>query len=119
MTRIREAGLIIGELPTGPFNALTDVAAVRVGHTTLIGGDFVTGFSTAYRIEHESIGLRGTRAMGIDEVNVMGGLFRAVVEAVKEAIVNSLCGAETLTGRDDHVAVALPVAEVLALIRRG
>ena len=37
--RAREAGLIIGELPTGPRNAITDVAGMRVGHTTLISGE--------------------------------------------------------------------------------
>ncbi len=33
--RLRELGITIGELPTGPFNAITDVPGVRVGHTTL------------------------------------------------------------------------------------
>ncbi|MFI6565059.1 P1 family peptidase [Streptomyces sp. NPDC050534] len=34
--RARAVGLAVGELPTGPHNALTDVPGVRVGHTTLI-----------------------------------------------------------------------------------
>lgn len=34
--RARDIGLGVGELPTGPLNALTDVPGVRVGHTTLI-----------------------------------------------------------------------------------
>ncbi|HEX2213122.1 MAG TPA: P1 family peptidase [Mycobacterium sp.] len=33
--RARDLGLVIGEHPTGPRNAITDVAGVRVGHTTL------------------------------------------------------------------------------------
>ncbi|MBB2910576.1 D-aminopeptidase [Streptosporangium becharense] len=33
--RIREAGEVIGRLEPGPWNALTDVRGVRVGHTTL------------------------------------------------------------------------------------
>jgi D-aminopeptidase len=37
--RIREAGLSVGELPTGPHNAITDVAGVHVGHTTLVSGE--------------------------------------------------------------------------------
>jgi D-aminopeptidase len=37
--RAREAGLTVGVLPTGPLNAITDVAGVAVGHTTLIKGD--------------------------------------------------------------------------------
>ncbi len=36
--RARDCGITIGTLPTGPFNALTDVAGVRVGHVTLIEG---------------------------------------------------------------------------------
>src|SRR5258707_476340 len=37
--RYRDLGLTIGELPPGRFNAITDVAGVRVGHVTLIEGD--------------------------------------------------------------------------------
>jgi D-aminopeptidase len=37
--RYRDLGLTVGQLPPGPLNAITDVAGVRVGHTTLIEGD--------------------------------------------------------------------------------
>jgi len=37
--RLRDLDLAIGTLPTGPLNAITDVAGVRVGHTTLVEGD--------------------------------------------------------------------------------
>ncbi|MFI5342507.1 MAG: P1 family peptidase, partial [Candidatus Methylomirabilales bacterium] len=37
--RAREVGLKVGALPAGPRNAITDVAGVRVGHTTLVAGD--------------------------------------------------------------------------------
>lgn len=37
--RLRDLGLKIGEMPTGPLNALTDVPDVRVGHVTLIKGE--------------------------------------------------------------------------------
>jgi D-aminopeptidase len=36
--RAREAGIVFGILPTGPLNALTDVAGVKVGQATLIEG---------------------------------------------------------------------------------
>ncbi len=36
--RAREAGVVIGTLPTGPRNAITDVAGVGVGHATLNEG---------------------------------------------------------------------------------
>ena len=42
--RARDAGIAIGVIPTGPLNAITDVAGVRVGHVTLIEGrDVRTG----------------------------------------------------------------------------
>ncbi|MFO7153288.1 MAG: P1 family peptidase [Bacillota bacterium] len=37
--RMREYGLSIGNLPTGPGNAITDVEGVKVGHVTLIAGE--------------------------------------------------------------------------------
>jgi D-aminopeptidase len=36
--RAREAGIVIGILPTGPLNAITDVAGVKVGQITIIEG---------------------------------------------------------------------------------
>jgi D-aminopeptidase len=43
MTRIRQLGVEIGSLPTGPLNAITDVAGTRVGHATVIRDDVRTG----------------------------------------------------------------------------
>ncbi len=34
--RVRELGILVGSLPTGPLNAITDVPGVRVGHTTIV-----------------------------------------------------------------------------------
>ena len=45
--RVRDAGVIVGVLPTGPLDAITDVAGVTVGHTTLIRGDNVRTGVTA------------------------------------------------------------------------
>ena len=39
MTRLRDLGLSVGQLPPGPGNAITDVTGVRVGVTTLIEGE--------------------------------------------------------------------------------
>ena len=39
--RARDLGLAPGVFSPGPHNAITDVAGVRVGHTTLIAGDHV------------------------------------------------------------------------------
>jgi D-aminopeptidase len=45
--RAREAGVIVGVLPTGPLNAITDVDGVLVGHTTIIRGDNIRTGITA------------------------------------------------------------------------
>ena len=37
--RVREAGIEVGVFKPGPWNAITDVKGVRVGHTTLIKGE--------------------------------------------------------------------------------
>ncbi|MGH9756502.1 MAG: P1 family peptidase, partial [Candidatus Acidiferrales bacterium] len=42
--RARDLGLKVGILPTGPLNAITDVAGVLVGQTTVVqGADIRTG----------------------------------------------------------------------------
>ncbi len=41
--RVRELGIVVGTLPTGPLNAITDVPGVRVGQTTITGDGLNTG----------------------------------------------------------------------------
>ena len=36
--RARDLGIIIGSLPAGPYNAITDVPGVKVGHSTIVEG---------------------------------------------------------------------------------
>ncbi|HEY0610194.1 MAG TPA: P1 family peptidase [Chitinophaga sp.] len=45
--RARDWGLCIGVMPTGQWNAITDVPGVKVGHTTLIKGDNIRTGVTA------------------------------------------------------------------------
>jgi D-aminopeptidase len=45
--RARDIGLVVGVLPAGRFDAITDVAGVRVGHATLVKGDSVRTGVTA------------------------------------------------------------------------
>jgi D-aminopeptidase len=45
--RASDVGLRVGILPTGPLNAITDVAGVQVGHTTLVRGDNIRTGVTA------------------------------------------------------------------------
>ena len=45
--RARDIGVAPGAMPPGPQNAITDVAGVRVGHTTIVEGDTVRTGVTA------------------------------------------------------------------------
>ena len=45
--RASEIGLKVGILPAGPLNAITDVAGVEVGQTTIIRGDNIRTGVTA------------------------------------------------------------------------
>jgi D-aminopeptidase len=80
-------------------------------------GDFVIAFSTAYTVPLVPAQVTGVRPVVLAEAEVLGALFLAVVECVEEAVLNALCAAETMTGRDGHVRHALPVDEVARLLR--
>jgi D-aminopeptidase len=45
--RIRDLGVRPGVLPPGKWNAITDVAGIRVGHTTIVEGDSIRTGVTA------------------------------------------------------------------------
>jgi len=45
--RARDIGLVVGTIPTGKLNAITDVDGVKVGHATLIRGDDIRTGVTA------------------------------------------------------------------------
>ncbi|MBI4501561.1 MAG: P1 family peptidase [Gemmatimonadetes bacterium] len=45
--RAREAGVMVGLFPPGRYNAITDVAGVKVGQTTVIQGDSIHSGVTA------------------------------------------------------------------------
>src|SRR6266511_4437761 len=45
--RARDVGVVLGTLPPGPLNAITDVAGVRVGHTTVVRGETIRTGVTA------------------------------------------------------------------------
>lgn len=77
--RLRDLGIVIGTLPTGPWNAITDVPGVRVGYTTLIEGDGPLRFGegpvrtgvTAIH-PHEGSAVRGAVPAAIDVLNGAG-----------------------------------------------
>jgi len=45
--RARDIGITVGSFPPGPLNAITDVPGVRVGQTTILGGDSINTGITA------------------------------------------------------------------------
>lgn len=45
--RARDIGIVVGVIPSGPLNAITDVPGVRVGQTTIIRGDNIRTGVTA------------------------------------------------------------------------
>jgi D-aminopeptidase len=91
----------------------------RTGSTCHTGsGDFVIAFSTTYRIPDRAPDVIRQRPTLANEQAVIQALGLAVIEAVEEAIYNSLLMAHTVSGRDGHVRYGLPVDEVVALLRR-
>jgi D-aminopeptidase len=89
----------------------------RVGGTFGHGsGDFVIAFTTADPVPHEPERLLASRMAVIDEEQAMRSLFPATIEAVEEAVLNSLFMATPVTGREGHVRHALPVEQVLELM---
>jgi D-aminopeptidase len=66
--RARELGISIGRLEPGPGNAITDVAGVRVGHTTLIEGESVRTGVTVLVPPEESLFAGAHRINGNGEL---------------------------------------------------
>jgi D-aminopeptidase len=48
----------------------------------------------------------------------MTPLFEAAAEATEEAILNALCAATTMTGRDGNTAYALPLDTLCEVMER-
>ena len=81
-------------------------------------GDYVIAFSTdpSLRISH-NIEKRTYEATLLNN-DAISGLFLAAIEATEEAIINSLFAAETVVGREKRTVEALPVDEVLKIMRK-
>ena len=85
----------------------------RAGSTGSSGsGDYVIAFSTTNRI-HAGAPLPAISRVGEDELSP---LFEAAAEATEEAIDNSLLKAETVRGRDGHVATAIPISRLREIL---
>lgn len=78
-------------------------------------GDFVIAFSTKNLVPYNP----KERTLAVEEVvnDAMSPLFLAAVEAVEEAVYNSLLKATTITGHQGHTGEAIPVDAVRGMLR--
>jgi D-aminopeptidase len=112
-----EGGSIIVILATNA--PLTSRQLTRVARRAVIGigrtgsivshgsGDFVIVFSTAYRERTSKRDLVVRRTHLLDRR--LTSLFGAAIEVTEEAILNALCMATRMVGRDNRVAESLPL----------
>lgn len=81
-------------------------------------GDYVIAASTAkenfVQYNNESLYVEHK----ILDNNAITPLFLAVIEATEEAIINSLFAAKTMTGISGHKSDAMPVADVIKIMKR-
>ena len=78
-------------------------------------GEIIVAFTTADRVPRDA-----TRPLPRETLpdEVMTELFEAAVDATAEAVVNSLCMAVTVEGRNGNVAYALPLDRVCEIMSR-
>ena len=110
--RVRDLGGVVGHLPTGPGNRITDVPGVRVGHSQAASGQ-ATGVTV---IDPPSLPLRGSTVSingvgeltGNLEINERGRIETPVYLCGSHAIGTVLQAAINLSGRGPQ-NVVLPV----------
>ena len=124
--RASDLGIKVGVLPTGPLNAITDVAGVAVGHTTLIQGDDVRTGVTAivphpgnlYREKVPGgifVGNGFGKLAGYTQVEEMGDIETPIlltettsVPRVEDALITYMLG---LPGNEDVLSINPLVGE--------
>ena len=86
----------------------------RAGSTGSNGsGDFVIAFSTT---NHRRFAAARGAAISLLGEDALSPLFEAAAEASEEAIDDSLLKAETVTGRDSHVAPGIPISRLREIL---
>ena len=79
-------------------------------------GDIFLAFSTANeQAFSQRSGIARMEALGNGDID---RLFMATVEATEEAVIDAMLMADTMVGRDGNTAVALPVDQLLALMKQ-
>ncbi len=93
------------------------VGLARVGGVGHNGsGDIFFALATGNHLPAHEKGLYPLRMLPQE---LMDRLFVAVADATEEAIINALCGAETMTGFKGRTAHALPLDQVASLLEAG
>ncbi len=83
-------------------------------------GEYVIAFSTAHRVAHRVERDRDEFSFIRDDSAAVRNLFEAAGELVHESVLNSLCAAEALTGRDGNRAEEFPydLLDAVPFLRR-
>jgi D-aminopeptidase len=81
-------------------------------------GDYVVAFSTAESVRILYRPQSPTVSVTLVPDTELNPLFDAVAEASEEAIYNSLLRATTIRGRDGHEAQALPIEELVHILKK-
>ena len=71
-------------------------------------GEYAIAFSTAQRVPHRAEGPTFELRLVRDDSRELRQLFEAAVEATQEAVLNSLCVADAMDGRDGRSVEAFP-----------
>jgi L-aminopeptidase/D-esterase-like protein len=79
-------------------------------------GDLFLAFSTANQeaLDHH-VGIARPESLG---EHGMSRFYEATIQAVDEAIINSMFGADTMVGADGYTSPGLPAARIQAILRR-
>lgn len=80
-------------------------------------GDAVIAFTTSNRMAHYPSEVVDSALRFVDDGRTIDAFFLAVIEAVEEAVLNSLIAAKTMTGRDYTTVYALPHERLVELMR--
>ncbi len=84
-------------------------------------GEYVIAFSTAHRLAHRTERERDELSFLRDDSSAMRDLFEAAGEVVHESVLNSLCVADAVEGRDGNRAEAFPhqLLDAVPFLRRN
>ncbi len=104
------------------LNQLAKRAALGFGRAGSYGsygsGEFIIAFTTRNPVPRNAKNNTVQMDLLIGSRSRMNPFYQASIEAVEEAILNSLLMAETMEGRDGNMAYAIPVDELLAILKR-